>query len=164
MASAEIQTLTQLAAELGLPLSRAARWVRSLGLPEVAAKSPAAEASFRGGTLQLVRSFLRRKSAESKATVRARGTGAKTTRSAASKILARHKDKLMCLQGVAGVGIGSDADSQAYVRVYGSASKNQIEGLPTSLEGVPVVVVPAAKIVPRAAPAKPGRRKSDRNG
>jgi hypothetical protein len=60
----------------------------------------------------------------------------------------RHHDEIFALPDVVGDGVGADANGHAVTEIYVSNTARRSVGYPTSIEGIPVRVIPTGKIRP----------------
>jgi len=73
----------------------------------------------------------------------------------ATEVKERHTEALFGIAGVVGVGVGHNGDSNPAVIIF--TETPGVRGLPTFLEGVPVVVRVSGKFFAQPKPDKPGK-------
>ncbi len=73
----------------------------------------------------------------------------------ATEVKERHAEALFGVAGVVGVGVGYNGDSNPAVIIFIETSG--VRGLPTFLEGIPVVVRVSGKFFAQPKPENPGK-------
>lgn len=64
-------------------------------------------------------------------------------------VLKRHGDRLLKLPGVVGISDGQDAQGRLYIELMVSIAPEQVQGIPSVLDGYPVRLVYTGRIVAR---------------